>query len=149
MTITEVSEMSMSEFADKFIENVHAMSSRIPGFGALYHEDQMRLLESAWVELFLIGLVEATHVVIPELTGEATVCHGANLSEMSEAPDDVAADETEIDVDNDVAKVSQADDKSTVYLKGLHVEIDRIRSLGLKPRELDNLRGLILFNPGN
>lgn len=118
------------------------MSLRIPSFALLCHDDQLRLLENGWVELFLIALIETTTTVVmtninssDEPEDETTM----DLSESQQLNEEQEEEEEEETPGNDKAKIN--------YLKKLQVEVDRMRALGFKPRELDYLRGLILFNP--
>lgn len=143
--------MTMIEYGEKFMENVYTMSLRIPSFGLLTYEDQLRLLESGWVELFLIGLIETSSVAIlsHENMAEAITDDIDKTTNNSES----SSEETEglpvkrrlsNDVNDEEATASEM--CKIVFLKRLQAEVERMRELNFKPRELDHLRGLILFN---
>lgn len=129
--ISDSSEISIDiyDFSQKFIDNLHSICIRIPMFNTVNHDDQMTLLENGWLEMYLISLVETSGVIT------------------------LIEDKKENSNDDEITS-SRTDESDPPqprhsYLKRLNFEVDKMRTLGLEPRELDNLRGLILFNSGN
>lgn len=143
--------MTMIEYGEKFIENVYTMSLRIPAFGLLSYEDQLRLLENGWVELFLIGLIETSSVAI--LSNENMVETITDDMDKTTNNSESSSEETEglrvkRRLSNDINEEAAASEMcKIVFLRRLQAEVERMRELNFKPRELDHLRGLILFNP--
>lgn len=147
-------EISMKEFGEKFIENIYTMSLRIPSFSLLCHDDQLRLLENGWVELFLIALIETTSLVIMINSNSNKSDRNVEITNISGGSDDQEEETMDLPESHQPAEEEEENDETSGndkvksnYLKKLQVEVDRMRALGFKPRELDYLRGLILFNP--